>query len=99
MYTKIPPYDESGEFILTIEEIEAELLRRRKEALLEKLVNNGQARELYYKKIRAYERVRINNEASIRKFMFEMGTHPDSPHHPSKTKKTPRTRKPKPPAE
>ena len=99
MYTNIPPYEESGKFILTIEEIEAELLKRRKEALLKRLVTNSRAREIYYKKIRAYERVRFNDEISMRKFMFEMGIHPASPHHPSKTKKTPRTRKPKPPAE
>ena len=99
MYTNIPPYEESGKFILTIEEIEAELLKRRKEALLKRLVTNSRAREIYYKKIRAYERVRFNDEISMRKFMFEMGIHPASPHPPSKTKKTPRTRKPKPPAE
>ena len=97
MYTNIPPYEESGKFILTIEEIEAELLKRRKEALLEKLVNDGRARELYYQKIRAYERVRFNDEAGIRKFMMGMGMHPDSPNHPSRIKKTPRPRKPKPP--
>ena len=51
MYTNIPPYEESGKFILTIEEIEAELLKRRKEALLKRLVTNSRAREIYYKKI------------------------------------------------
>ena len=95
MYTNIPPYDKSGKFILTIEEIEEELLRRRKEVLLDELVNNPEAKAEYYKKIRKYELIRLANEASEVRFSMGIGTHPNSPNHPSRIKKTPRPRKPK----